>query len=405
MSTNSALLNRTETLAGQLHVSDKFDEMMASLDTIDALVRSNAAEHDATGKLSASTVEALRSIRVFDVVIPVELGGLEFSPRQIIEVIERLSEMDAATGWVVLAILLSTSTVAAYLGEEARQEYFSGPDYPLMAGQGTKFGDAKTVDGGYRVSGRWHFASGSQLADVILSGAISDQGEVLVVVVPKSECVMIDNWDVMGLRATASNDYTIDDVFVPFTHTYKIATSEKLRGGALYGLGVANLAGVLHGGWALGVGRRLLDELRELVAAKSQRPGDSTATDEFYAEFARSEAKLRAARAFLMDTWRENEAIIDRGDPLSTTQESITRLSLNNATSVAHEVCMSVYKWAGTTMLRQGDLQRYFRDVQAGAAHVTSGPVVLQQCGKQLAGLAEGSQWVYLALTEPNKAG
>jgi alkylation response protein AidB-like acyl-CoA dehydrogenase len=386
---------------GQLHVSDKFDEMMARLDGIEGTIRGNGAEHDKYGRLSPSTIEALKSARVFDIGIPQELGGLEFSPRQVIQVIERLTEMDASTGWVVMALQMITGTTAAYLGVEAAKEYFSSPEYPLIAGHGTKFGEATKVEGGYRLSGRWHFASGSQLADVIHTAAMSDQGDPLIFTLPKSECTMIDNWDVMGLRATSSNDYTIDDVFVPDSHVYHVATKEALHGGAIYGLGLANMSGIQHGGWALGMGRRLLEEMRELAKVKSQRPGDGTTTDQFYAEYAQAEAKMRAARAFLLETWADNEATIDRGEPLSAHQESLTRLSLNNATWTAHEVCMTVYKWAATAALREGDLQRYFRDMHAGTQHMSSGAIVLQQCGKQLSGLAEGAEWVFFSLSTP----
>jgi alkylation response protein AidB-like acyl-CoA dehydrogenase len=236
---------------------------------------------------------------------------LEFSPRQVIAVIERITEMDAATGWVVMVLQMITGTTA-YLGDEATRELFSGSDYPLMAEQGTKFGQAKKVDGGYRLSGQWHFASGSQLADMIHTAAVAETGRPLIFTLPKSECTMVDNWDVMGLRATSSDDYTVEDVFVPDAYVYEVTTK------------------------------------------------------------------------------------IDRGEPLSTHQESLTRLSLNNAAWTAHDVCMTVYKSAGTTALREGDLQRYFRDMHAGTQHMSSGPGVLQQCGRQLAGLAEGSRWVFV---------
>ena len=65
-----------------------------------------------------------------------------------------------------------------------------------------------------------------------------------------------------------------------------------------------------------------------------------------------------------------------------------------------HAVGQTVYKWAGTTALRRGALQRYFRDLHAGTQHVTSGPVVLQSCGKWLSGLAPDAQWVFLELQE-----
>jgi alkylation response protein AidB-like acyl-CoA dehydrogenase len=239
---------------------------------------------------------------------------------------------------------------------------------------------------------------------MIHTAAVDETGRPLIFTLPKSECTMVDNWDVMGLRATSSDDYTIEDVFVPDAYVYEVTTKTPLHGGAIYEVGLANMSGIQHGGWALGMGKRLLEEMRKLAKVKSQRAGDGTTTDQFYAEYAQAEAKMRGARALLMQTWADNEETMDRGEPLSTHQESLTRLSLNHATWSAHDVCMTVYKWAGTTALREGDLQRYFRDMHAGTQHMSSGPGVLQQCGRQLAGLAEGSRWVFFSLEEPATA-
>jgi indole-3-acetate monooxygenase len=235
---------------------------------------------------------------------------------------------------------------------------------------------------------------------MIHTAALDEAGRRLIFTLPKSECTMVDNWDVMGLRATSSDDYTVEDVFVPDGYVYEVTTKTPLHGGAIYEVGLANMSGIQHGCWALGMGKRLLEEMRRLAKVKSQRLGHGTTTDQVHAEYAQSEANLRGARALLMETWADNEATIDRGEPLSTYQESLTRLSLNHATWTAHEVCMTVYKWAGTIALREGDLQRYFRDMHAGTQRMSSGPGVLQQCGRQLAGLAEGLRWVFFSLAD-----
>ena len=85
---------------------------------------------------------------------------------------------------------------------------------------------------------------------------------------------------------------------------------------------------------------------------------------------------------------------------MDTEQETLTRLMLNNTTWSVHAVGQTVYKWATTAALRRGDLRRFFRDLHAGTQHVTSGPVVLQNCGKSLAGLAPDAQWAFLDLQE-----
>jgi alkylation response protein AidB-like acyl-CoA dehydrogenase len=389
----------------QLNVSDEFDALMARLDTITPLLEETAEEGEVLGRVPDDAAKALHETGVFKVGIPRELGGYEFSPRQVIDTIAKLSYADASVGWAFMAVQMVTGTTAAYLGPDAAAELY--PDvgngsYALIAGQGTKLGTAVRVDGGYRISGHWHFASGISMATHIHTAALcAETGEALVFTLPKDQATLIDNWDVMGLRATSSHDYVCEDLFVPESHVYGIATTETRHGGAIYRMGLANMAGICHTGWALGVGRRMLDELKTLAAKKTGSPNASVDTQQFYAEYAQAEAKLRSARAWAMEVWADSEATLDRGEPLDTEQETLTRLMLNNTTWSVHAVGQTVYKWAATAALRRGVLQRFFRDLHAGTQHITSSPVVLQNCGKLLSGLAPGSHWVFLDLQEP----
>ncbi|RNL87642.1 acyl-CoA dehydrogenase [Halostreptopolyspora alba] len=379
---------------------------MRRLDDVHDLLDSTADESERLGDLTDAAARALRDSGALKISVPRELGGYEFSPRQAIDTIARVSHADASAGWSFMAVQMVTGTTAAYLGAEAVRDLYpdvAGDRYATIAGQGTKMGTATRVEGGYRISGRWHFASGISLASHIHTAAFCEEtGEALVFTLPKDRVTLIDNWDVMGLRATRSIDYTCEDVFVPQTHVYPVATTHAHHGGAAYRIGLANMAGVCHTGWALGVGRRMLDELKALVASKSGTPNASVDTHQFYAEYAEAESRLRAARSWAMEVWADNEATLDRGEHLSTEQETLTRLMLNNTTWSVQAVGQMVHKWAATAALRRGPLQRFFRDLHSGTQHVTSGPVVLQNCGKWLSGLAAPeARWVFLDLQEP----
>ncbi|MGP4015860.1 acyl-CoA dehydrogenase [Saccharopolyspora sp. 5N708] len=388
----------------QLHVSDEFDALIGRLREISPVLRESAEEGEELGRLTDDAAKALLTSGAFRIGLPHSLGGYEFSPSQVIDTIAEISYADASAGWAFMALQMATGTTAAYLGPEAARELF--PDvhnghHALIAGQGTKLGKAIRVDGGYRISGHWHFASGISMATHIHTAALCEEtGEALIFTLPREQATLVDNWDVMGLRATSSNDYICEDVFVPDGYVYQIATMEVHTGGTVYRVGLANMAGICHTGWALGVGRRMLDEMRVLAAKKSGAPNATVDTQQFYAEYAQAEAKLRAARAFAMEVWADIEATLDRGENLTTEQETLTRLMLNNTTWSVHAVGQTVYKWAGTAALRRGALQRFFRDLHAGTQHVTSGPVVLQNCGKLLSGLAPNAHWVFLDLQE-----
>ncbi|MEV0697249.1 acyl-CoA dehydrogenase family protein [Saccharopolyspora sp. NPDC050389] len=390
----------TET--SELYISDEFTPLRQRLAALGPLLADNADRSDESGRLTDEVVRAVHDSGVLKIGIPRELGGYEFSPRQQLETVAQLSYLDASVAWTCMALQLVTGTTAAYVGPAAAAELFpdvAGGRFALMAGQGTRFGTAKRVDGGFRVSGRWQFASGIALASHVHAAAwCAETEQALICTFPKEQATLIDNWDVLGLRSTGSIDYTGEDVFVPETHAFDPATRRAHRGGAIYRIGLATLAGISHTGWAIGVGRRLLDELKALAAEKTGTPNAAVDTQQFYAQYANAESRLRSAQAWAMQVWADFEETLGRGEMPGTEQETLARLALNNATWSAQAVGQTVHKWAGTAALRRGPIQRFHRDLNTGTQHVTSGAGVLQNCGKSLSGLAPGARWNFLAL-------
>ncbi|WP_031464902.1 acyl-CoA dehydrogenase [Sciscionella sediminilitoris] len=390
------------TEPARLHVSAKFPALLEQIDTLGESIDAAADRAEELGGPAEEIAEALLAAGVVRAGLPRDLGGDEFSPRQLLRTIERLSYHDAAIGWTMLALQLMTGTTAAYLGSVAAAELF--PDVPagehaLLSGHGTRPGRAVPVPGGYLVSGHWQFASGMALATHIHSAIqVEDTGEPRVLAMPKSAVTLVDNWHVLGLRATSSIDYHCADVYVPETHTYPATTMRPANGGAIYRVGLVNMAAIVHTGWALGAGRRLLDELRSYAARKSGAPGAAVDTAQFHAEFANAEAKLRAAGAWALQVWRDNERTLDADELLSTEQETLLRLALNHATWTAQDIGQTVHRWAATTAIRRGPIDRFLRDLRTGSQHITSGPVVLQNCGKWLSGAQPGAHWEFLDL-------
>lgn len=306
-----------------------------------------------------------------------------------------------------MVLQMISGTTAAYLPEEARQELFPATgDHALVAGQGTRFGRAERVEGGYLISGNWFFGSGMPHANWIHTGAIDhENGRVMMVHFPRDKASLNGNWDVLGLRATGSIDYSCEDVFVPDAYVYEPNTTDPLVGGALYKTGLALMSGICHTGWALGVGQRFLDEMKKHAGKKKDMPGAATNTDQFHAEYAKAEARMRSARAWAMEVWGDNERSLAAGDKLTMEQETLTRLALNNTTWAAHDVSQMVHLWSATALARRGDIQRTFRDMHVGTGHMTSGPVVLQQVGKYLAGLAaDDAHWNFFSLAESDQS-
>jgi ABC-type nitrate/sulfonate/bicarbonate transport system substrate-binding protein/alkylation response protein AidB-like acyl-CoA dehydrogenase len=362
------------------------------------LVDGHGEENDRAGRIAEPVVEALYDSGAISVFTPRGLGGAEMTPRQSMDLFRTLSYADPSTGWVTMALGLATGLAGAFFDEDAAAELFSTPRLGI-AGQGTRPGKAVPVKGGHLVTGEWSFASGIKHATHLHTAAQdTETGEARFFIVPVEQVTFIDNWDVLGLRGTGSIDYTLQDTFVPSPYSYPTSSTEPVTGGDLYRIGIGNFASLNHGGWALGVGRRLLDELSAMVQAKAGQPGGPAGSDSFAEQYAQAEVQLRAASALLYEVWEEIEATLARGEKIPLRLETLNRVALNNATWSTHDVAQFVYTTAGSTALRSGIVQRLFRDVHGGTQHISSSPMIMRSAGRELAGLAKGQRWVHFSL-------
>jgi len=366
------------------------------------LLDRHASDADRDGRLAPEVVDALRRDRLFLMWTPKELGGFEVDPVQSLDVLAITSYGDASAGWVLMAANLAIGTAGAYLGDSAAAELFAGGKYPVIAGQGTRPGTATRVEGGYRLTGSWSFGSGLLHSTHTHSlGIIAETGEARIFVTPVEQAnLKLDSWDVMGLRGTGSVDYTIEGVFVPEAYSHGAFVTEPLRGGAIFRSGIMGFAEICHSGWAVGVGRRLLDELGALIVSKAGRPGALSGSDSFQEKYAKLEASYRAARALVYETWADVTRTMAAGSPLSVRQHTLIRLTLGHITHALSDVANGVYLLSGTAGLRRGVIERLVRDVHAGTQHITSAPVMWQSAGRELAGLSRGKHWVLLDLVD-----
>jgi alkylation response protein AidB-like acyl-CoA dehydrogenase len=376
-------------------------ELLDRARSLAPLLNEHARWGDENGRLADEVVDALHENGIFGMWVPADLGGSELDPINSLKVIEELTAADASTAWVTMAASLAIGTGAAYLGDAAVEEIFGGERFPVIAGQGTRPGTAVPQDGGHVLSGSWSFASGIKHSGFIHTlGIVEGTGEPRIFVLGVEQATLIDNWDVMGLRATGSIDYTIDSVFVPEHFSHFAVTETPERGGNLYRLGIINIAAICHTGWALGMGRRMLEEIRAMVVAKAGRPGAQADNDAFLEDYGIAEGTMRAARALVFETWNDVVETLDRGDTLSVDQNTKVRLATIHVTRSAHEVVKFVYASSGTTGLRYSPVQRYFRDMHAGTQHVIPSRPILQTVGRKLAGLADDKHWQFLELVD-----
>ena len=390
-------------------------DLVAKAHALRDLVDGEAAAGEAEGKLTAKTVTALEQAGLWSMWLPQELGGAELWPVDSMKIVETLSYADGSTGWVLMAAGLCIGTGGAYIAPDIAADMFGG-NVPIIAGHGAAMGRAHVEGDGFRLSGNWSYASGILHAQYIHTGAIiyedgapridpaTGEPEFRVFVVPVEAAQFNGNWDVLGLRASGSIDYAIEDAYVPAGNSHLQYLKAPNIGGNIYKMGIFGFSNIGHTGFALGVGRRLLDLLAEVARAEGKRPfvlPQRGGGESFQEQFGNAEARFRAARALVYEAWRDMETVLPGDAPVPTRNFTMIRLALNHLTTVTNEIASFAFAYGGGGALRQGPLQRCMRDMMTGAQHAQTSPQILRECAQDLMGMAEGKVWTMRALVDP----
>jgi hypothetical protein len=205
---------------------------------------------------------------------------------------------------------------------------------------------------------------------------------------------------VLGLHATGSIDYGAKDVFIPDDMVFPILTAEPQRQKEFFSLGVVGLAAIGHSGWAIGASRRMLDEVAKFARTKTGRAGLLGESEKFWYDFGRAESRVRAARAFLFETWRDVEASIEGGNRVSTRQISLVHLAKSEVHEAGVDACQFVYRAAGGATLRKGLMQRIYREMLTAANHFTINSNIVTAAGRELGGIWSDRVWQFYDLVE-----
>ena len=367
------------------------------------------AEADATDReltITKPLIEAFAETGLNHLQVPKQLGGMEADSDTTLDVLEEVAHQDGSVGWTFMANSNATAFCSMFDPEVAHRILAGRPEV-VFAGQFVSRGKARRVAGGFQVHGRFQFGSGVAHASWIGGGALVKDADgnpernaagmpaVLAFVVPRDTVEFTGNWDVMGLRGTGSFDYTIRDQFIEEGRTFWLFECEPRCGGAMYRLGAVAFAGIGHAGWALGVARRALDEIRAIAAAGRSRIGGTAMRDQqsFQRELSEKTLALRSARLLVHDTIGEIVRRLERGDPMTMTLQNELVSSVTYQTRVCMDVANFAYMSAGSRGLRNPSvLQRCFRDMCTGTQHIYVDPRCYDEMGKDLLGVAQPLQ-------------
>ena len=373
-------------------------ELLVRARAIAAQVAPRGGEIEAARRIPRDISLAMGEAGFYRMFVGAAVGGLEVSPRIAAEVYETLAEGDAACGWVAF-IGATTGLALCRVTDEAVREIIARPD-SLATGVFAATGVATPVDGGFRVTGRWDWGSGSPNADWIGGGCVLvEDGKPLtnsagvprnhMLFFPAADMISLDTWQVSGLSGTGSTAFEVRDLFVPARHAAGVLVRTPPDRPLFRFPTFAPLAhGV--GAVALGIARAALDEAIR-VACEKRRGGSTVPLSErphTQIEVARAEARLRAARALFYQTIDAAWDAAQQPGPVAIVHSRDMRLAINHAVAESTAVVDAMYTLVGgTAIYAASPLQRQFRDIHVATQHFMVSPNILETVGRLHLGL------------------
>lgn len=389
-----------------------YRDLLARIAEIGPQLEANAPSDEAAGELTPETFALLKPLRFSHLMATEELGGAQMRPTEVLQLLEAVTYHSGSAGWVSMVHCCIGAMSAAFLPDSAVGRLFAPGTENRFSGQGAPLGMLKKTEGGYTLTGKWSYGSGFSHATWSHSACFVDDGSgkpakdaagnpiIMCAHAPIPEHKQLGNWDVLGLKGTGSIDYSAENVFVAEDMVFPILTAPPQRLKELFSLGIVGLASIGHTGWAMGAGRRMLDEIAAFARSKSGRAGLLGESEKFWYDYGRAEANYRAARALVMETWGEIEAMCEAGQMMTTRQISLVHLAKAQIHEVGVDVCNFAYRASGGAGLRAGVIQRTFRDMMVAANHFTIAPSIVTSAGRELGGQWSDRTWQFYDLID-----
>ena len=382
---------------------DETARTLAAAKALAPQIRAAASAIEQGRRLTPAIVQAMKEAGIFRMAHPRAWGGPELSLPDQVRVIEELARADGSVGWCAM-INIDGGYLGAFIDQDVARQMYRDLDAPTAASL-IFTGRAVKVDGGYRVTGRWPFASGCQHCEWIsLTCVLSDDAgnpilderdrqHHLMCMLPISSGEILDTWHTTGLRGSGSNDFAADNVFVPAERVSDFPPRQIRRPGPLYAFPM--LFGYKLPGITIGIARGAIDSFMELARKKFVTSGMLTGRktllcDEPYVQTAvgQAEALVSGARTYIYDRLDDIWNTLVAGNRLTIQQRARYRLAVLQG----HANCLSavelLYKaYGGAAVYASGPLDRALRDLHTINQHTMNSPKIYETAGRVLMGL------------------
>ncbi|HEX5370098.1 MAG TPA: acyl-CoA dehydrogenase family protein [Dehalococcoidia bacterium] len=370
-----------------------------SLEGLRPDIRAAAAEAEELRTVPPALVERMKQAGFFRLWVPEEYGGQMVDMSTMAAFIDALAQIDGGIAWTVM-IGTTGGAFAGQLPPDRVREIFADPN-TIIGGSVIPRGQADVVDGGYRVSGRWPFASGCLHTTWLLGNSrVMDNGQpsllpngapaVRAMLAPRNEFEILDTWRSPGLRGSGSHDIQVSGIFVPGDRTVAFGPGRPVRSEPLYQLPIPVLLGFPIGAVALGLTRASIDAF-EALASSGCTPSLSgveiRSRASIQGEVGRCEAALAAARSFYFEVAQELSDSMATGDPLPQALNVRRILAASHASDVARDVTSRMFQLGGSSVMEAPNtLERCFRDAHVVAQHMVVAPATWESAGRHYLG-------------------
>jgi alkylation response protein AidB-like acyl-CoA dehydrogenase len=391
-----------------VHESGLAGDYIGAARKLAPLLAAAAPRIEAACELPTDVLDAMHAHRMFRLLVPRSVGGAELDPATYIQCVEAIAGGDASVAWCMNQGS-GCSLSAAYLTAEVAREVFGGARDVLAWGQGP---DAMAIStaGGWRISGTWSFASGSRHASWLGAHCPCFDADGTpqrhpdgrrwerTMLFPRSVASIKDVWQVVGLRGTGSDTYTVQDLFVDNAHTLtRDDPAERRETGPLYRFSGMNIYAAGFAAVALGIARAMLEAFVDLARGKTPALTQTALRESAAVQSAIgiADAKLNAARTWLIHVLQETEATVLLAGELTTDQRMAIRQASTYAIHQAKEVADVAYHEAGATAIFDANpFERRFRDINTVTQQVQGRRSHFETVGQHLLGTQPSLRWV-----------
>jgi alkylation response protein AidB-like acyl-CoA dehydrogenase len=360
------------------------------------LIADEADEIERSRRLTPKVTAALIENELYRALLPRSFGGHEVPLEIFMQMQEEIAKADASTAWCVGQCAVCAMT-AAYLEPDAANEIFNTP--PGILAWGAINHEVKVAPGGYLANARWEFASGSRQASWLGSHVrvVEADGtprkrkdgapEIRTILFPIASATMYDVWDVIGLKGTGTDAYSVENLFIPEKFAALRDDPNAVReSGPLYKLTTNAVFSMGFAATSLGVARATLDAATDLARSKiPQGLGAMRENSAVQGLIGRTEASLRAARAYLYSTAAEVWRDLERGEAVTEAHRIAIRIAATWTIHQSAAVVDTAYHMSGATaVFAKNPFERRFRDMHAIAQQIQARDTHYEDAGKAI---------------------